>query len=225
MREIAMKENRVTNQLIRIKSLDGMRLPGRNFKIDGEKVKTRTDFFLVMEETLCFPECCDDSIDAFSDWMRDLSWIAEDHINVIIYSEKSFLSKDLNFRNLILDVFSEDILPFWESEVLYTVVEGKCKNFNVYLVIDSERQSDGSRPLMQSAGQKRQGDGSFVLDKGTHLLFQCVNRHLSICPFVSPVRRASCRIEHRFCCSLYRYSPHKALSNRQKSLLTDRPHI
>jgi len=44
------------------------------------------------------------------------------------------MSKDLNGKRLFLEYFKESILPFWEEDVLHCVVEGKTKEFTVYLI-------------------------------------------------------------------------------------------
>lgn len=51
-------------------------------------------------------------MDRFLDWIRDLSWLDSSKIELII----------------------KLILPYWDEIVLYTTVEGKRKEFIVYLV-------------------------------------------------------------------------------------------
>lgn len=73
-------------------------------------------------------------MDRFLDWIRDLSWLDSSKIELIIKNQKEFLTEDLKVREDILDLFIKLILPYWDEIVLYTTVEGKRKEFIVYLV-------------------------------------------------------------------------------------------
>jgi hypothetical protein len=66
--------------------------------------------------------------------MKDLSWIPNRRICVIIDDYSSFLRKDSKARKDSIELFKDDILPFWEKDVLKFVVGGKTRVFKVYLV-------------------------------------------------------------------------------------------
>lgn len=122
------------NQVFRVQTLDPARLPGRSFILHGGSIHKRADFFQAAAELFCFPYGCEDSLDALADWMTDLSWFPDEQINVVIDSAEEFLSEDRGLRKTVTDIFAEDILPFWESEVENVTVEGKAKRFDLYLV-------------------------------------------------------------------------------------------
>ena len=66
--------------------------------------------------------------------MTDLSWVKEDSIILIVANANVFLKEDLQLKNTIIKDFQEYLLPFWDSEVVDTVVGGKKRNFSVYFV-------------------------------------------------------------------------------------------
>ncbi|MCX8641871.1 hypothetical protein J3U51_01295 [Gilliamella sp. B3781] len=77
------------------------------------------------------------SIDAYNDWMRDLTWIDQyDGYILIIEKFEQMMSSYPKEKGIIMDEFRETIYPFWEDEVLHTVVDGKAKGFFVLLVIN-----------------------------------------------------------------------------------------
>lgn len=49
---------------------------------------------------------------AFTDWMTDLSWINN---KSIMLNSQSFLINDKKDKQIINEIFEEDILPFWEK--------------------------------------------------------------------------------------------------------------
>ncbi|EAA0350023.1 hypothetical protein EK33_08620 [Listeria monocytogenes] len=53
---------------------------------------------------------------------------------IIIKDYTDFLKKDIESKEIVMEIFKEDILPFWENGVTQTVVEGKPRSFKVYLV-------------------------------------------------------------------------------------------
>ncbi|KAB1438064.1 barstar family protein [Candidatus Galacturonibacter soehngenii] len=130
------RQNNLTNKVIYIKKINNDSFTeGLNIILDGKKIKTKDNFLEVIEEKLQFPYPCNGSLDSFLDWMRDLSWINSKKINLIIYDYKEFLNDNLEVKEIILDCFEEDILPYWEEDVKTTMVDGETKEFNVYLVL------------------------------------------------------------------------------------------
>ena len=71
---------------------------------------------------------------AFNDLMTDLDWINYDKHILTIENYKQFMKKDKYGKELFEEYFQDSILPFWEEDVLRCVVEGKTKEFTVYLV-------------------------------------------------------------------------------------------
>jgi hypothetical protein len=52
----------------------------------------------------------------------------------MIYDFEFFLREGPQLKESIIADFRDQILPFWEEEVIHVVVEGEPKSFNVYLV-------------------------------------------------------------------------------------------
>ena len=103
-------------------------------EIDGSKIPTWKDYVREIERVFRFPTPCDKSMDAYLDWITDLSWLNSQGYSLIIKNVNNFMRNDLEKREKVLRFFREDILPFWQSDVEQYVVEGKAKPFNVYLV-------------------------------------------------------------------------------------------
>lgn len=102
-------------------------------EIIGDEIHDLNDFFSIIRKKFLLPEVT--GWDSFEDWMTDLSWISEKEIIIIISNYKHFLKNKSEDKDIFFEVFSEDILPFWENMATQTIVGGEPKDFNVYLVI------------------------------------------------------------------------------------------
>ncbi len=102
-------------------------------QINSNYIQDLQEYLTKMSEVLRFP-FPSRSIDSYNDWMRDLDWLNKDGYVLVFYNFKEFLSKDLISRKAIIEGFSNVILPFWQEEVIETVVEEEPKLFTVYLV-------------------------------------------------------------------------------------------
>lgn len=104
------------------------------FTIDGNKVSTKKEFFDAVETLFSFPTSCKNKVSRFDDWMMDLSWLDSDRgICIVIDSFEHFLRDDPEFKDLVMDDFRQDILPFWEETVLTTVKDGKTRKMDVVI--------------------------------------------------------------------------------------------
>lgn len=104
------------------------------FTIDGNKVSTKKEFFDAVETLFSFPTSCKNKVSRFDDWMMDLSWLDSDRgICIVIDNFERFLRDDLEFKDLVMDDFRQDILPFWEETVLTTVKDGKTRKIDVVI--------------------------------------------------------------------------------------------
>lgn len=104
------------------------------FTIDGNKVSTKKEFFDAVETLFSFPTSCKNKVSRFDDWMMDLSWLDSDRgICIVIDNFERFLRDDLEFKDLVMDDFRQDILPFWEKTVLTTVKDGKTRKMDVVI--------------------------------------------------------------------------------------------
>lgn len=102
--------------------------------IDGAEIQTWKDFSGFIEKSFQFPTTCEDSMDRYLDWIRDLSWLEHDAFIISVKNSKQFFANNTKLRDEILNDLEEVVLPFWESEVEEVVVDGKSKLFRVYLI-------------------------------------------------------------------------------------------
>lgn len=104
------------------------------FTIDGDKVSTKKEFFDAVEILFSFPTSCKNKVSRFDDWMMDLSWLDSDRgICIVINNFEHFLRDDPEFKDLVMDDFRQDILPFWEETVLTTMKDGKTRKMDVVI--------------------------------------------------------------------------------------------
>lgn len=101
-------------------------------ELDGEQIQSKEQFFQSMKEKFDLSDVS--GWDSLTDWMTDLSWIDSNCFKLVIYNYSEFLKDDMPAKELFIETFREDIILFWEKEVLDTVVDGKTKSFNVYLI-------------------------------------------------------------------------------------------
>ncbi|NUF26965.1 barstar family protein [Gilliamella sp. ESL0254] len=133
------------NQIIHInKEQENQYIEKLNFKnyyiakIDGSIISTTNDYMNAIIVAFQFPSGIfsnTTSIDAYNDWMRDLTWIDQyDGYILVIENFTKMMSCYPKEKDQILNEFDETIFPFWAEEVTHTVVEGKTKGFIVLLV-------------------------------------------------------------------------------------------
>ena len=104
------------------------------FTIDGNIVSTKKEFFDAVEILFSFPTSCKNKVSRFDDWMMDLSWLDSDRgICIVIDNFEHFLRDDPEFKDLVMDDFRQNILPFWEETVLTTVKDGKTRKMDVVI--------------------------------------------------------------------------------------------
>ena len=104
------------------------------FTIDGNKVSTKKEFFDAVEILFSFPTSCKNKVSRFDDWMMDFSWLDSDRgICIVIDNFEYFLRDDPEFKDLVMDDFRQNILPFWEETVLATVKDGKTRKMDVVI--------------------------------------------------------------------------------------------
>lgn len=104
------------------------------FTIDGNKVSTKKEFFDAVEILFSFPTSCKNKVSRFDDWTMDFSWLDSDRgICIVINNFEYFLRDDPEFKDLVMDDFRQDILPFWEETVLTTVKDGKTRKMDVVI--------------------------------------------------------------------------------------------
>ncbi|WP_045959662.1 barstar family protein [Acholeplasma palmae] len=85
------------------------------YEINGDDIKTIKDFFDCVYDLFGFLKYNVYSYDAFLDWMRD-DYFKWDPIIIIVNQSKNFLENFMTEKKVMLDIFNEDIIPFWEKK-------------------------------------------------------------------------------------------------------------
>ena len=139
------KNNRTSNS-VRDVNMNKIREFKNNINIDsntfvviinGEKAPDNNSFIAEAYDKLFFPNPQYANWDAYNDWMRDLSWIDEKHIVIIVSSWNKFL-KNGGKEEFICDL-DEDILPYWEEELSLYGYDTLSKKLEVYYSYISEK--------------------------------------------------------------------------------------
>ncbi|MCL2126416.1 MAG: hypothetical protein FWH33_10590 [Oscillospiraceae bacterium] len=102
-------------------------------EINGSLIQTWENYIDEIENLFCFPTRRN-TIDGYLDWIRDLSWLHKDRFLLILYNYRHFLQDQPALKEIIMNDFWECILPWWQKDVESFVVDGKAKEFCVYLV-------------------------------------------------------------------------------------------
>ncbi|MGN0476884.1 MAG: barstar family protein [Ruminococcus sp.] len=106
-------------------------------EVDGSSIPDEKSFFDYMERLYdlhTINGIWGRNWDALNDLMRDLLWIVQQNHILAIHSYNKMFLKNKALKKVFIQCMSECILPFWEEEVLYTVVGGETKEFIVYLI-------------------------------------------------------------------------------------------
>lgn len=122
------------NEIIFCDSLKDDVRKGFVAELDGRAIKNRFDYFSAIDKTFQFPTSSAGNWDSYLDWIRDLTWLPEGDITLIIHHYSEFLKSDLEAKELAMKSLKDIALPFWEEEVIHVVVGGKPRHFTVYLV-------------------------------------------------------------------------------------------
>ncbi len=101
--------------------------------IDGKDIPDWGSYIKVIEKVYEFP-MKNDNYDGYDDWMTDLSWFDEKEFILCIANYKSFLSKDAKSKRIVMDLFRDSILPWWDGEVEKYCVGGEKRSFQVFLI-------------------------------------------------------------------------------------------
>ena len=102
-------------------------------EIKGGQCTTLPEYLGVVSDSFGFP-IKSKGLDGYLDWMTDLTWVDEPEIIMVIYEFRDFLKNDLVAKNTVIEEFKEEILPWWEAEVVNYVVEGETRKMTIYLV-------------------------------------------------------------------------------------------
>ena len=117
---------------IKIKELNGF--PNVHVAVvEGRKAKTWNAYLKQIERLYKFPTT-GDNFDGYADWMQDLSWLEKDSFALFILDYEEFMCLEEKNKQIVMSIFTEQILPWWQHDVELYCVGGKPKEFNVYLV-------------------------------------------------------------------------------------------
>lgn len=103
-------------------------------EIDGKVCKTLNDYFLIVYELLNFPSEKKYTYAGYIDWMCDSDYFSDNEILFCILNYNYFLKKDLEAKEKIINIFKNDILPWWDNDVKQCCIFGTTKKFNLYLI-------------------------------------------------------------------------------------------
>ena len=92
-------------------------------EINGNKCYKLADYLKIMSDSFDFPIEAK-SMDGYNDWMRDLSWIEEKKIVIIISNYTDFLKDDPSSKENIPYNFEHTIFPWWDGGYVGCVVGG-----------------------------------------------------------------------------------------------------
>lgn len=108
--------------------------------LDGNAIQSWAAYWSAIAAAFSFPPLpsyMQPDYHSYYDLMTDLHWIPEEQIVLIIRNAACFLQKDPQTKAMLIEDFERYLLPFWESEVEQTVVDGKKRSFQVWLVEES----------------------------------------------------------------------------------------
>ena len=132
-----MIKNRVHN--IDVDKLDRVRQEARAVsahlvELQGKDIQSWDNYLDRIEVAFQFPNEWRVNISGYCDWMKDLDWLCKESYVLIIHNYTEFLMQNLECKELIMEIFNDEILPWWQIDVEKYVAYWKPKPFNVYLV-------------------------------------------------------------------------------------------
>lgn len=103
-------------------------------EVDGAKCSCLSEYLHTISNAFSFPTQ-PSGLDGYNDWICDLTWLDSDlKIAIIIEHFSKFLRDDLNAKKCVLEDFKNVILPWWETDVINHMIDGKPRLFSVYLI-------------------------------------------------------------------------------------------
>ena len=105
--------------------------------MDGKGIETYEQYFDELWKAFGFNKLPKDwKKDYYSedDFMTEMDELPEDKYVFIIKNYNDFLSNNSKVKKRIENHYENYLLPFWDEEVERVVVEGKRKDFDIYLV-------------------------------------------------------------------------------------------
>lgn len=109
-------------------------------EIDGAELATEKDFVCAVWDAIQCPNPRDgyEKLGWLWDDLRELLWIKQPDVALIIHNFNSMLQKEQSLKEYILEHLYEITLPWWDGEVVGHMVGGEPRRFNVYLEVPEE---------------------------------------------------------------------------------------
>ncbi len=108
--------------------------------MDGKGIETYEQYFDELWKVFSFseiPEGWEKDYHTEDDFMTEMDELTKDKYVFVIKNYDEFLANDIKEKEEIENYYENYLLPFWDEEVERVVVEGKRKDFNIYLVSNS----------------------------------------------------------------------------------------
>lgn len=105
--------------------------------MDGKGIETYEQYFDKLWEVFNFSEIPDGwekDYHTEDDFMTEMDELPDDKYIFIIKNYDDFLANNIEEKAEIEDYYENYLLPFWDKEIERVVVEGKRKDFDIYLV-------------------------------------------------------------------------------------------
>lgn len=108
--------------------------------MDGTGINTYEEYFNRLWEVFDFekiPEGWEKDYHTEYDFMTDDDFLPAEKYTFVIKNYDEFMKNNKWEKENLEDTYENYLLPFWDEEVERVVVEGKRKDFNIYLVSNS----------------------------------------------------------------------------------------
>ena len=105
--------------------------------MDGKGIGTYEQYFDKLWKVFNFSEIPDGwekDYHTEDDFLTEMDELPDDKYIFIIKNYDDFLANNIEEKAEIEDYYENYLLPFWDEEVERVVVEGKRKDFDIYLV-------------------------------------------------------------------------------------------
>lgn len=105
--------------------------------MDGKGIETYEQYFDKLWDVFNFSEIPDGwekDYHTEDDFLTEMDELPDDKYIYIIKNYDDFLANNIEEKAEIEDYYENYLLPFWDKEIERVVVEGKRKDFDIYLV-------------------------------------------------------------------------------------------
>ena len=116
-------------------------LDGHVAIFEGCEIKNWSIFLKNAWEKLNLPDESHMNWDAYLDWMRDLEWIEEKNVYIIVKEFEKFLCEEPKNKEYFISDFEKTIFPYWKNEAI-EVLEDKDKVKNITVICLQEKAAN-----------------------------------------------------------------------------------